>query len=279
MNSALTVHLANQALKEELETTPKPGLVDLHDNGSHTDMDFDVMSRGIDAVSPFFGLMFDTAAQMSGRCVSAEIMSALRKTGRDAEDAMLAATGGVNTHKGAIFSFGLVSGALGVLESKGAEFEPTAVRDVVKQLADGIEDELNLSKRKKEWGKLTAGEKFFARCGQCGARGQAADGYAFVVEKCLPLLRRLRQAADACAGLKTLSYIMSLLDDSNVYKRGGSDGVEFVKASGKDLFENFSQKKAEELNDLFVKRNLSPGGAADLLALTFFLDKTTEKFK
>lgn len=74
-----------------------------------------------------------------------------------------------------------------------------------------------------------------------------------------------------------MSYIMSLLDDSNVYKRGGPDGVEFVKASGKDLFENFSQKKAEELNDLFVKRNLSPGGAADLLALTFFLDKTTRE--
>ena len=236
MNSALTVHLARQALKEELETTPKPGLVDLHDNGSHSDMDFDVMSRGIDAISPFFGLMFDTAAQMSGRCASSEIMSALRKTGRCAEDAMLAATGGVNTHKGAIFSFGLVSGALGVLESKGAEFEPTAVRDVVKQLADGIEDELNFSKRKKEWGKLTAGEKFFVRCGRCGARGQAADGYAFAVEKCLPLLRRLRQAEDACAGLKTLAYIMSLLDDSNVYKRGGADGVEFVKASGKDLF-------------------------------------------
>lgn len=278
MNSDEITRLSRRALLDELETTPKPGLVDLHDSGSHKDMDFDVMSRGIEAVSDYFGQMFDTAEQMCECFSMAEILSVLRKTGQTAENAMYRATGGVNTHKGAIFSFGMVSGALGILKKRNLTFTPSAVGEVVRQLASGVENELDASMQVKDESLLTAGEKFFLSCGSQGARGQAASGYSFVIGECLPLFRKLNRAREKFANLKTFAYIMSKLDDSNVYKRGGIDGVNFVKASGKDLYDNFSLQKAAKLNDEFVGRNLSPGGAADLLALTFLLDSATQQF-
>ena len=122
---------------------------------------------------------------------------------------------------------------------------------------------------------LTAGEKFFLHSGKLGARGQVAEGYAFVLFECLPLLKRMLAAKEKNAELKTLGYIMSSIWDSNAYKRGGTEGVLFVRQSGKSLFEDFSEEKAESLNAEFIRRNLSPGGAADTLALTLFLEKIT----
>lgn len=160
MNATLLTALAKRALIAELETTPKPGLVDLKDNGSHTDMDFALMSRGIDAVCPFFGEMFDGTFGLSleGKSAS-DLTRALRQQGLAAEKAMYGATGGINTHKGAIFSIGFVSGALGLLSSEGREFEPNEICGAVKTLAAGIEVEL-LDAAGKTSRALTAGENF-----------------------------------------------------------------------------------------------------------------------
>lgn len=219
--------------------------------------------------------MFDGTFGLSleGKSAS-DLTRALRQQGLAAEKAMYGATGGINTHKGAIFSFGFVSGALGLLSSEGREFEPNEICGAVKTLAAGIEVEL-LDAAGKTSRALTAGEKFFLHSGKLGARGQAAEGYAFVLFECLPLLKRMLAAKEKNAELKTLGYIMSSIWDSNAYKRGGTEGVLFVRQSGKSLFEDFSEEKAERLNAEFIRRNLSPGGAADTLALTLFLEKIT----
>ena len=274
MNATLLTALAKRALIAELETTPKPGLVDLKDNGSHTDMDFALMSRGIDAVCPFFGEMFDGTFGLSleGKSAS-DLTRALRQQGLAAEKAMYGATGGINTHKGAIFSFGFVSGALGLLSSEGREFEPNEICGAVKTLAAGIEVELlAFFERQHDLGDESCRILVLRLRNWQSLRSHSIAG-RFVCA--MPLLKRMLAAKEKNAELKTLGYIMSSIWDSNAYKRGGTEGVLFVRQSGKSLFEDFSEEKAESLNAEFIRRNLSPGGAADTLALTLFLEKIT----
>ena len=177
------------ALIEEVNTTPKPGLVDLYSNGAHTDMDAETFRRSADALRPFFvqmareGLSFDGSAE--------ELFMGLRGVGIDAEQAMYAATGGVNTHKGAVFTFGIFCAAAGrcmkeqrVLTALGLlEMEQEMTVRVLSAELEKLRGNTGIT------GRETHGERNLHRYGTAGCRGEAIEGYPGVFGIALPVLR------------------------------------------------------------------------------------------
>ena len=223
------------ALRQELDTTPKPGLVDLEGCGSHADMDYALMLRSIEALRPWFVRI----AAHDGDLVS---------LGLEAEAAMLAATNNVNTHKGALFCLGLV------LSATGKEGIPVRARIV--EIALGI-PETGRSKERK---------------GVKGALAMAREGYKELFDKWLPELR-------TNGPLPTLMLIMASLDDTNILHRGGSEALAYVKARATEIYENGRigiENEIREFGRELKDRNLSPGGAADMLALTMLAAKIEE---
>ena len=222
----LLADLAERALKMELDTPLKPGLVGPDSVGAHKDMDYDVMRKGIAAIRPFFA-----------RMAMAGTPDELRQLGIDAEAAMLAATGGVNTHRGAIFALGLA-----LYRHPMAE---TAAR-----LDNGA------SKRRE--------------AGIRGAMQMAKEGYKELFEDWLPYYRSIK--AEEYGLQKTLLRIMATLDDTCVIHRVGYERAMAVKAEAKALAERFDMGKLKTMCSSYAAEGISPGGAADMLALTIFLD-------
>ena len=222
----LLADLAERALKMELDTPMKPGLVGPDSVGAHKDMDYDVMRKGIAAIRPFFA-----------RMAMAGTPDELRQLGIDAEAAMLAATGGVNTHRGAIFALGLA-----LYRHPMAE---TAAR-----LDNGA------SKRRE--------------AGIRGAMQMAKDGYKELFEDWLPYYRRIK--AEEYGLQKTLLRIMATLDDTCGIHRVGYERAMAVKAEAKALAERFDMGKLKTMCSSYAAEGISPGGAADMLALTIFID-------
>ena len=235
----LLADLAERALKMELDTPMKPGLVGPDSVGAHKDMDYDVMRKGIAAIRPFFA-----------RMAMAGTPDELRQLGIDAEAAMLAATGGVNTHRGAIFALGLA-----LYRHPMAE---TAAR-----LDNGA------SKRRE--------------AGIRGAMQMAKDGYKELFEDWLPYYRSIK--AKEYALQKTLLRIMATLDDTCVIHRVGYERAMAVKDEAKALLKEIPGQAGndeavmadlighlKELCESYAAEGISPGGAADMLALTIFID-------
>ena len=222
----LLADLAERALKMELDTPLKPGLVGPDSVGAHKDMDYDVMRKGIAAIRPFFA-----------RMAMAGTPDELRQLGIDAEAAMLAATGGVNTHRGAIF-------ALGLALYRHPIAETAALLD-------------NGSSKRRE-------------AGIRGAMQMAKDGYKELFEDWLPYYRRIK--AEEYGLQKTLLRIMATLDDTCVIHRVGDERAMAVKAEAKALAERFDMGKLKTMCSSYAAEGISPGGAADMLALTIFID-------
>ncbi|MCQ2288337.1 MAG: [citrate (pro-3S)-lyase] ligase [Muribaculaceae bacterium] len=243
--------LATMSISSELATTPKPGLVDRNDNGAHQDMDYAVMERSIKALEPFF----DQLAVM-GHSNELPAAKDIQQVGIDAEKAMLEATGGVNTHRGALFSMGLA--IVGISHSLATN---TLWSETVKQIASQLPggNNSNGSKAKSEHNALSALDL-------------ARDGYSDLTGKWLPYYRSIN---DDTASARTLLLIMSTLDDTNIIHRVGYDRAQQVKSEAKQLAGNFSLTQLEELNRQYTAENISPGGAADMLALTLFINATT----
>lgn len=221
----LKTYLAVRALRSELDTPLKPGLVGPDGNGSHRDMDYDLMLRGIDAIRPFFPRM--------AQAISPE---ELRQLGIDAEKAMLAATGGVNTHRGAIFALALA-------------LYPHDIAETAALLDDG---------RSKQ------------REGIRGAMQIAREGYPELFDNWLPYYQARKWLPHGKQ--KTLLRIMSELDDTCVIRRVGYDRAQEVKHEAKSLLQDFSEERLLEMCTRYAAEGISPGGAADMLALTIFMD-------
>ena len=258
--------LAERALRMELDTPLKPGLVGPDSNGAHKDMDYAVMQRGISAIRPFFPAI--ARAKSSGE---------LRQLGIDAESAMLQATGGVNTHRGAIFALGLALAAQ-------------------MQSADNEQD---MHFHLGELARVVMGNRLKnSNLHLRGARAVALDGYNQLFTDWLPYYRRLPVAAgndgkvaagnDAriAAGndealQRLLLRIMSTLDDTCIIKRAGEDRAQQVKKEAAALLEEIPdqvgndekwKEKLKALCNRYAAENISPGGAADMLSLTIFID-------
>jgi [citrate (pro-3S)-lyase] ligase len=250
--------LACRALRIELDTTPKPGLVDMHDNGSHKDMDHALMCRSIEALFPYM-------AELAQHGLKEETPSheEIVRIGLAGEKAMLAATDDVNTHKGALFAMGLTVTAAGVLLRHGT---PLTTSNLSKQIATLAQLFLP--------GKGTHGADVRQRYGITSALDEAKSGYRRLFEEWLPYYRSIN-AADQLARQRMLLKIMTSLEDTNIYYRCGGDTAKAVKAEAEEALGKLSHEHLRAMNDSFIQRNISPGGAADMLALTILMDSLT----
>ena len=257
--------LATQALQTELDTTPKPGLVDRHDNGSHTDMDYALMCRSIAALHPYFLRL----AQMGFAAVLPS-HAAVAEVGLQAERAMFAATGGVNAHKGALFSVGLmvVSAAHAVFVSGGTKPSADTLQQCVARLADSFP---YASGTHGSAARHMAAAEGGAGAEIKGALDNAREGYRQLFGSWLPFYESRIRIADEYALHRTLLRIMCDLDDTNIIFRTSWAEAQGVKAEARQLLGRFSESALAAMNDSFVRRNISPGGSADMLSLTAFV--------
>lgn len=247
----LLAHLATDALQQELATTPKPGLIDQNDNGAHSDMDYRLMQRSIAALHPYFVKLAVEAFQKD-----LPIVENLQKIGLEAEKAMLDATKGVNTHKGALFALGLALVSAANLYQNGI-LTPENLQETIEKLAAQFPDTTD-----------THGSRVVSQHNVKGALAMAREGYQPLFTDWLPYYRGTRNEERK---LKTLLRIMATLDDTNVYHRKGAEGVAQMKADSIALLNDFEPKKLEQLNQDYNAQGISPGGSADMLALTIFV--------
>lgn len=268
----IIAHLATQALQAELDTTPKPGLVDKDNNGAHRDMDYALMQRSIDTLHPYF-----VKLALLGCADALPTHASIRDIGIEAERAMLSATNGVNTHKGALFSMGLAVVAAAHEERKiaaneeqilkernGGEDVLVSLQTTIKALAASFPDTNGTHGSKaKLLSKGTTAIK--------GALDNAREGYEMLFAEWLPFYIERRKEHDAHTLHKTLLRIMCDLDDTNVIYRTDLATAEEVKQEARALLDNFSETALKDMDRHYTTRNISPGGAADMLSLTIFI--------
>ncbi|MCE1235877.1 MAG: triphosphoribosyl-dephospho-CoA synthase CitG [Hyphomicrobiales bacterium] len=266
--------LVADALLVEVATTPKPGLVDLRNTGSHRDMDVATFHASASALRPLFPAFFEVGVDCVG-LKAVEALERLRTVGLTCERAMFAATGGVNTHKGSIFSFGLLLGAAGRVWASTRRLDIDAVCDEVATIAAGV-----VARELDRPGEVrTAGERLHRLYGLTGARGEAESGFATVRRGSLPVFERALVAGLGLDDALRTAFLHLLAhnDDTNIAARGGIDGLAWAKAAATALVRAGGAdrldfiERMEALDDAFIERNLSPGGSADLLAMTWVL--------
>lgn len=260
--------LAVQCLMEEVHTTPKPGLVDCRNSGSHTDMGVSTFLASANALGAYFRKCAQAGMDTAGK-TPRETFLLLRKLGEQAEKDMYAATGGVNTHKGAIFTLGVLCGAAGrCWEPDRAWEEETLFREVAAMTRETMEE---------DWirGGNTVGHRLYREYGIRGIRGEVSDGLPSVEKIGLPVFRDcLARGMDRnFAGVHTLLHLIARVADTNMIARGGIEGLEAGREAVRKVLERgVTREAAEELDDWFILQNLSPGGCADLLAAVYFTD-------
>ena len=254
---------AVSALLDELDTYPKPGLVSRVDSGAHADMDYDLMLRSAESLrAPF------VAVAGAGRA-GASFRGVLVPLGIEAERTMLAATGGVNTHRGALFTLGLLVAAMA---RAGQRWDARAV------LVETWGAEL--AAHAEEESVATHGAKVRRDLGAGGVRAEASRGFPSVFDLALPAWRAARAAGlpSEAARVETLFVLMQSVEDTNVLFRGGRAAAAHVRAAAAGFLEQGGCRaegwfgRAEQIHRDFVRRNISPGGCADLLAAAMLLE-------
>jgi triphosphoribosyl-dephospho-CoA synthase len=258
--------VAVRCLLRELETWPKPGLVSHVDSGSHSDMNFGTFQRSAVAIKPYLHALTEAGAKGCG-------MGRLRIIGLEAEAAMFATTGGVNTHRGAIFGLGLLCAAAGA--KAGGLADPTMpLGDVVVRL----------------WGRSildgpvllhSHGGKARRQYGAGGARAEAAEGFPSVYEIGLPGLQQgalIAPGDTEAARVQACFALIASLEDTNLLHRGGTSGLRYAQCAARVFLDHGGvgtrnwRERANIVHQSFVARWLSPGGSADLLAMTLFIE-------
>jgi len=261
--------LAVDALVDEAMLTPKPGLVDMRGSGAHTDLTWLLMCRSACALQPWFAAMALAGASIDDPLRLRRRIGAI---GRDAESAMMAATGGVNTHRGAIW-------ALGLLVTAAARIGASDVADIASEA--GL-----LARIDDPDAPLVTGNKGERACrehGVGGARAQARAGFPTVLEAALPTLvaSRMRGDAEAHARVNALLAVMATLDDTCLLARGGRAALDAAQSGARRVLDLGGSGTTPGRAALTVleadlrTRHVSPGGAADLLAACLLLDRIT----
>lgn len=338
------------ALLGEVYASPKPGLVDRMNQGAHKDMDFETFQASTDAITPYLTEMFlaglDGVSIVQNQAAGFDpamnyteeesIFLSIRIIGMNAERAMFQSTHGINTHKGMIFTMGIVLAAAGICYRTKGRIQAGEVLNMTKRMTSRILEKEFQEMAARE--PVTHGEKLFHRFGEKGIRGQAEEGFPILADVAMPVFKKLNMpcrqkpvsmdvedaaeaAAEAEGRLKELlslkpeqdiredirqemetnrtwkwkpmegplyqnaAYvyvllsIMSVLDDTNVLTRGTLELLEEVKARSREilrcgaLFTEEGYRKVMEFNDFCVRENLSPGGAADILAVSILLNR------
>lgn len=262
---------AARALLTEVSATPKPGLVDRMNSGSHTDMDFFTFLDSSAALSPWFGRMFCVGWDHSD-LTAAQLFPLLRFVGRQAEEDMLHATGGVNTHKGLIFSLGLICGAMGAVHARRSA--PPPLPEV---LALCSEMGKCACRDFSDSTAATNGLHCYRAYRITGIRGEAAAGFPAAVQIGLPSLQELRAIGHGLndAAVITLLRLLAEVEDTNMIKRGGLKQAQRCRERAKALLDTAEStsfmETLTELDRQYIHANLSPGGCADLLSISLML--------
>ena len=283
----LLSYMATKSLLDELNTTPKPGLVDQHDSGAHQDMDYALMCRSITALHPYF-----TRLSQLGFQNALPGIHEVTTIGKEAEAAMLDVTHGINTHRGAIFSLGLslvavahcyyhslyYNRSMGENNNKAGE-----QHDKVSEQHNKVGEQHdrswmydNISRTIAELARhiqpqtATHGGRAVSKYKIGGALANAQTGYAKLFTNWLPFYHSIQ--TEACANHKLLLRIITTIDDTNVYYRHDAETFAWLRHQAEDILQDFSVEKLEALNKTCTQRHISPGGSADMLALTLFLN-------
>lgn len=281
---------AVRALIREAETTPKPGLVDRRNNGSHPDMSLEMLLRSARSLKPYFR----ECARAGMKLEEADAFPTLRALGMEAEKTMLNATGGVNAHKGAIFSLGLLAAsAAACLRSFEADAEKICAR-AGRMTAPHMEAHFRSLRAETAY---SFGDRLFLATGLRGARGEAADGFPSVLRIALPALdaeemgnpaevvgssvtadgNSVMPDADELSGTYALLRLAVEMDDTTLIRRGGRSRAEAAKKEIRAFLDSgLTREKVETLDDQFIRENLTLGGCADLLACAYFLRAVRE---
>jgi triphosphoribosyl-dephospho-CoA synthase len=260
---------AVSALIEEAQLTPKPGLVDRRHRGAHSDMDYALMCRSANILRPMFHQLAEAGARMPP---SPALRARIGEIGREGERVMLCATGGVNTHRGAIWALGLLVTA--AAQSNDDNTNPQWIAQCAGALARLHDPHAPTHTGHK-------GERARREYGVGGARGQAFAGFPHVICHGLPTLQRarMRGASETSARLDALLAIMASLDDTCVLARAGLEGLRSVQTGARRILAEggtgtLSGRRAlQTLDRDMLAANISPGGSADLLAATLLLDR------
>ncbi len=268
--------LAVEAMLSEVVTWPKPGLVDPVEHKAHPDMDVFTFIKSSTSLRPYFyksalvGLNFPLGQPWP------KLFNQLRQLGQAAEVTMFAATNGVNTHKGTIFSLGILTGALGVLMKEGREINQENIQRIVQaMLVNLLTTDLNDLRKGQD---LTAGEQQYLAYGQTGIRGEAASGFPTVFNFGLPALLNSNLTSQNDQQLDAFLCLARHTADSTLIKRAGDPAIldwknqqldQFFELGG--LTTSTGRDFLKQLEQVFSKRHLSLGGAADLLIITIFL--------
>jgi len=259
--------LAIHVLYREVELAPKPGLVTASSSGSHTDMTFDTFLRSLQALRPYFSAVTACGMQRPD-------FAQLQSLGIRAESEMLKATGGTNTHRGAIFNLGLLCAASGVLLANRIQLSAAALCQAVARTWG--HDILSCT---PPFQSLSHGQCMARLHGAGGARQEAAAGFPSAHKIGLSTYRSaLTNGADTeQASVQTLFALISVVEDTNLLWRGGPSGLTYAQRAARDFLEAGGiftadwRARAATIDRDFTVRRLSPGGSADLLGVTLFL--------
>jgi triphosphoribosyl-dephospho-CoA synthase len=259
---------ATLALHDELALAPKPGLVSFADSGSHDDMDAHTFMRSIFALRRYFVHIAELGAAHAP-------FTALERCGQQAEVRMLAATGGVNTHRGAVFMLGLLCAAYAAAQTTGEAATADTLRAALRQ----------------HWGAALAarGLRVSTLPGGIAARHhglrsasqEAALGFPVLFDVAVPAWSRASRSGLDSARLRLQVFfeIMAVLDDANLAHRGGLDGLHHARTMARAFLATGgaahlqARQEAWRIHRDFVQRRLSPGGCADTLSAACFLSR------
>jgi triphosphoribosyl-dephospho-CoA synthase len=266
----LIAERAFDALVQELAAWPKPGLVSYVDNGSHDDMDAAMLLGSAAVLRPFF-------AELAEAGFGRANMSRLRAIGLRAENAMLKATGGVNTHRGTIFGLGLLCAAAGMTATLSGGGKVKASLKLGKTVARYWGDDI----RRGPIPLHSHGSAALRRYGAGGARGEAAAGFPSIYHIGLPALhlgQAIAPGDPAAAHVQACFALIAAVCDTNLLHRGGAEGARYARETTAAFLSDGGvvasdwRARAAVVHMGFVERRLSPGGCADLLAMTLFVD-------
>ncbi|AFJ48585.1 triphosphoribosyl-dephospho-CoA synthase [Shimwellia blattae] len=257
---------ATASLIDEARLSPKPGLVDSRGNGAHRDLSLALMERSAHSLTPTFHQL---ALQSWLRPVDIALRETVGRLGREGERAMMQATGGVNTHRGAIWALGLLVSASAMLGAGASSHQVARRAAMLAQLPDSAAPRV-----------FSNGLRATHRYRVPGAREEATSGFPHIMTRALPQLRqsRARGSRECEARLDALMAVMTSLSDTCVLNRAGMPGLEAMQNGARAVLAAGGcatvpgRQALARLDDRMLALNASPGGAADLLAATLFLD-------
>jgi len=271
-----------KAILLEATCTPKPGLVDRNNAGAHRDMDLFTFMISTAAISQYMVIAAQIAIDHRGDLK--DLLPKLRSIGLSAEETMYLSTNNVNTQKGLIFSGMLISGAASYISSRETgNLKTNRILSVIQEMTQGlVEKELMQMDKNQE--KVTSGEWLFIDLGVTGIRGEAekgfpnADAALQVLQKALSNDISLERSM-----IMALLFLMTRVDDTNILARHGSEVLTWVRKEANNLLlsdDPYTDEWLDRVNSFdqeLIEQNISPGGCADLLAVTLMLHFLTKE--